>query len=91
MAGEHDVSHGDILLAVGQIQGKLDALITTVSQQRSDMAEAFRRIGNAEQRIAQGVLLAGIMSIIMPIIVVMLAPRLIFTSHQPATIQQQRP
>jgi hypothetical protein len=88
MAGEHDVSHGDLLLAIGQMQGKLDALVATMSQQRIDVAEAFRRLNEAEKRIAQGVIIAATLSLIMPILVTMLAPRIAFIPH--ATIEQRR-
>ena len=84
MAGEHDVSHGDLLLAIGQMQGKLDALVTTMSQQRTDVAEAFRRLGEAEKRIAQGVILAAALSVIMPILVTMIGPRITFSAHPAA-------
>ena len=78
---EHDVSHGDLLLAIGQMQGKLDALVATMSQQRTDVAEAFRRLNEAEKRIAQGVIVAAVLSLVMPILVSMIAPRITFTSH----------
>lgn len=80
---EHDVSHGDLLLAIGQMQGKLDALVTTMSQQRTDVAEAFRRLNEAEKRIAQGVIIAASLSLVMPILVTMLAPRITFVPHPP--------
>lgn len=67
MAVAGDVSHGDLLLAIGQMQGKLDALVTTMSQQRTDVSEAFRRISEAEKRIAQGVILCVAVSILVPI------------------------
>jgi len=85
---EHDVSHGDLLLAIGQMQGKLDALVTTMSQQRTDVAEAFRRLNEAEKRIAQGVIIAAALSLVMPILVTMLAPRITFVPH-PATEQHR--
>ena len=78
---EHDVSHGDLLLAIGQMQGKLDALVATMSQQRTDVAEAFRRLNEAEKRIAQGVIVAAVLSLVMPILVSMIAPRISFSTH----------
>jgi len=78
---DHDVSHGDLLLAIGQMQGKLDALVAAMSQQRSDVTEAFRRLNEAEKRIAQGVIIAATLSLVMPILVSMIAPRITFTSH----------
>ena len=84
MAGEHDVSHGDLLLAIGQMQGKLDALVTTMTQQRTDVAEAFRRLNDAEKRIAQGVILAVVLSLVMPFLIAAAAPRISFGIHPSA-------
>jgi hypothetical protein len=85
---DHDVSHGDLLLAIGQMQGKLDALVATMAQQRTDVAEAFRRLNEAEKRIAQGVIIAAALSLVMPILVTLLAPRITFSAH-PATGQHR--
>lgn len=87
---EHDVSHGDLLLAIGQMQGKLDALVVTMGQQRTDVAEAFRRLNEAEKRIAQGVALAVAVSLVMPIVVTMLAPRLHIGTPPPPSTEQRR-
>jgi hypothetical protein len=84
MAAENNVSHSDLLLAIGQMQGKLDALVTTTAQHRTDMAETFRRLGEAEKRIAQGVVLAVALSLIMPFLVAAVAPRISFGAHMPA-------
>lgn len=81
---EHEVSHGDIYRALGILEGKLDAIATTMANNRSDIAEAFRRLGDAEKRIAQGVILAVVLSLVMPVLVVMLAPRLEFGTEQQA-------
>lgn len=81
MANEHDVSHGDLLLAIGNMQGKLDALVTTMAQQRADVGEAFRRLSEAEKRIAQGVILAVAVSVVMPFLIMAAAPRISFGLH----------
>lgn len=78
MAGDHEVSHGDILRAVGSLEGKLDAIHQTITHHRSDIAEAFRRLNEAEKRIAQGVILAAVLSLVMPILIGMIAPRIEF-------------
>lgn len=86
MAGDHEVSHGDILRAIGNLEGKLDTIHQTMANNRTDIAEAFRRLGLAEQRIAQGVILAVVISLVMPILVAMIAPRIEFGStHQGTT------
>lgn len=78
MAGEHEVSHGDILHKLGVLEGKLDSHIQTVVGHRNDLSEAFKRLGEAEKRIAQGVILAVMVSLIMPIVVAVLSPRVEF-------------
>lgn len=88
MAGEHDVSHGDLLLAIGQMQGKLDALVATMAQQRIDVADAIRRLNDAEKRIAQGVVLAVVLSLTMPFLVAAVGPRISFGAHPPTGQQQ---
>ena len=85
---DHDVSHGDLLLAIGQMQGKLDALVTAMTQQRTDVAEAFRRLNEAEKRIAQGVIIAASLSLVMPVLVTLVAPRVTFSAH-PAAEQRR--
>jgi hypothetical protein len=79
---DHDVSHGDILRAIGQLEGKLDAIHTAMSNNRTDIIEAFRRLSDVEKRIAQGVVLAIAVSVIVPIVVTMVAPRIEFGAQQ---------
>lgn len=79
-----ETTHGDILRAIGNLEGKLDAIHSTMANNRADIVEAFRRLSQAEQRIAQGVILAVVASLIMPIVVVMVAPRLEFGAEPPA-------
>lgn len=81
---EHEASHGDILRAIGNLEGKLDAIHQGMANNRTDIIDAFRRLNAAEQRIAQGVILAVAASIIMPIAVVMLAPRIEFGDPSPS-------
>jgi hypothetical protein len=75
---DHEVSHGDILRAIGQMEGKLDAIHTAMHNNRTDIIEAFRRLSEVEKRIAQGVILAIVASIVVPIVVTMVAPRIEF-------------
>lgn len=81
---EHETTHGDILRAIGNLEGKLDAIHQTIASNRADIGEAFRRLGLAEQRIAQGVILAVMISLVMPIVVAMVAPRIEFGPHPTA-------
>ena len=79
---EHDVSHGDILRAIGNLEGKLDAIHQAMSNNRADIIEAFRRLNEAEKRIAQGVGIAVVLSLVMPLLVSVAGPRLHF-GHPP--------
>jgi hypothetical protein len=76
------VSHGDILHAIGKIEGRLDNIHSTMANNRGDIGEAFKRIGIAEQRIAQGVIIAAAISLIMPVAVAVLSPKIHF-GHPP--------
>ena len=88
MAGENGVTHGDLLLAIGNMQGKLDSLVLNMTEQRKEIADVFRRLGEAEKKIAQGVILAVVISLIMPILVMSIAPLISFPSHpQPGRMQ----
>ena len=79
---ERDPGHGEVLRAIGNLEGKLDAIHQAMSLNRSDITEAFRRLNQAEQRIAQGVVLAVFLSFVMPLLVTMAGPRLHF--NQPS-------
>jgi hypothetical protein len=78
MPSDHEVSHGDILRAIGNIEGKLDAIHQSMANNRADIVEAFRRLNEAERRIAQGVILAVVASLVMPVVVMMASPRVEF-------------
>ncbi len=75
---EHEVSHGDIYHKLGALEGKLDAMIVSVAEKRSDLTEAFRRLGEVEKRLAQGVILAVVVSLVAPLLWQAAGPRLHF-------------
>ena len=85
---EHETTHGDILRAIGSLEGKLDGIISNMANNRSDILTLFERLNRAEQRIAQGVILAIVVSFVMPIAVAMIAPRIEFG---PLRTQLDRP
>ncbi len=78
MAADHNVSHGDILHKVGQMEGKLDALIISVSEKRSDLGEAFKRITELEKRVAQGVIVTVVIALFAPLVWQSIGSRLHF-------------
>lgn len=75
---DHEVSHGDILHKLGVMEGKLDAVHQSLAQKHTDIADAFRRLGDVEKRVAQGVVLAITLSLLMPLVVSIVNPRLHF-------------
>jgi hypothetical protein len=72
------------------MDGRLDALHQTMGINRGDIGEALRRLGLAEQRIAQGVVLAVVLSLVMPIIVAVLSPRVEFGPDRPSPARLRR-
>ena len=78
-----EVSHGDILHKLGVMEGKLDAMNQSLAQKHSDIADAFKRLGEVEKRVAQGVILAVVLSLVMPLVWGAASPRLHFGSDPP--------
>lgn len=78
-----EVSHGDILHKLGVMEGKLDAMHQSLAQKHTDIADAFRRLGDVEKRVAQGVILAIGLSLVMPLAVTAMNPRLHFGPEPP--------
>lgn len=70
-----DVTHGHILRAIGNLEGTLQALNASIVQLNVNHTDMVRRLNQAEQRIAQGLLLGAIMTIFIPLIVTVLMPR----------------
>ena len=87
MPGDHDVSHGDILRAIGLLEGKLDAMHQSMAQKHTDIAEAFRRLGEVEKRVAQGVIVAVAVGVIAPLMWQAINPQLHF-GHSPAELRR---
>jgi hypothetical protein len=86
---DHEVTHGDILRAIGNIEGQLTAIITSNANNRSDLNNAFQRLRQVEVRVAQGVILAVFLSLVMPIVVSAASLRLHF-GHEPPSEARPR-
>ncbi len=71
-----DVSHGDIYRALGILEGKLDAMNTALNQKHTDLSQAFDRIVDLEKNVAKVMGVALACSIVIPLAVSALAPRL---------------
>jgi hypothetical protein len=81
---EHEVSHGDIYHKLGALEGKLDAVIVSVGEKRTDLSDAFRRINALEQGVAKWAGVAVAASIIIPLVVSAAAPRIHFPIESPS-------
>ena len=84
---EHEVTHGDIHHKLGVLEGKLDAVIASVGEKRTDLGDAFRRLNTLEQNLAKWTGIALACSIIIPIVVSAAAPRLHFPGAPPAIVR----
>lgn len=73
-------SHGDIMRAIGHLEGKIEGMLLTVGQNQTDISNVFDRLNKAEQRLAQGVILGVVVSLVLsigvPVLVTMTALRL---------------
>ncbi len=75
---EHEVSHGDIYHKLGSLEGKLDVFTSSLGQKQTDLAEAFRRLGELEKNVAKWAGIALACSLIVPLLINAAAPRLHF-------------
>lgn len=61
-------SHGEILRAVGVLEGQLASLVTALNQQSTDRSELERRINKLETRNGQIMLIGAIAVVIAPML-----------------------
>lgn len=73
---QDDISHGDIYHKLGSLEGKVDAVMVSIAEKKSDIGEAFRRIRVLEGRVAQGVILLACLSAVAPLLWTALDPEL---------------
>lgn len=88
MAVEEQVSHGDIYHKMGVLEGKLDAVIVSVAEKKSDLGEAFRRLTELEKRVAQGVIIAVAVGVLAPLVWNAVDPQLRFQETRPSEVRQ---
>ena len=65
---DEQISHLDIYHKLGSLEGKVDSVIISVAEKKSDIGEAFRRIRLLESRVAQGIVLLAFLSLFTPLI-----------------------
>jgi hypothetical protein len=78
-----DVSHADIYRALGVLEGKLDALGQTLTQRNMDFTTALNRITELEKTVAKGLGIALACSLIVPLLVGMVVPRIHLNGEPP--------
>lgn len=88
MTSDDQVSHGDIYHKMGVLEGKLDAVIVSVAEKKSDLGEAFRRLTDLEKRVAQGVILAVAVGMLAPLLWNAVDPQLHFQQKTPSEVRQ---
>ena len=69
------------------LDGKLDAVIASVGEKRSDLSQAFRRLSDLEQNMAKWAGIALASSFIIPLIVSAIAPKIHFPGSPPAMVK----
>lgn len=84
-----DVSHGDIYRALGILEGKLDAMNTALTQKHTDISSAFNRISELEKAVSKWAGIALVCSVIVPLLVTALAPRLHLGISPPSVTQHR--
>lgn len=83
-----DVSHADIYRALGILEGKLDSMNQILSQKHADLADAFCRIGELEKAVARWAGIGIACSIVIPLVVTAVGPRLHFGEEPTAELRR---
>lgn len=61
-------THGEILRAIGVLEGQLRQLIEAVADDGRERSSLGARVGQLEQRMAQVVIAAGALAVLSPLI-----------------------
>ena len=86
MAANDDVSHGDIYHKLGSLEGKVEALLISISDRKEDINNVFSRLQRVEHRVAWAMGAAVVISLIAPYVLNAMQPRL----HLAAPVEQRR-
>jgi hypothetical protein len=86
MPANDDVSHGDIYHKLGSLEGKVEALLLSLSDRKEDINNVFSRLRQVEHRLAWAMGAAVVISLIAPHLIRAMEPRL----HIGAPIEQRR-
>ena len=81
MADNESVSHGDIYHKLGTMEGKLESIIIQLGEKNTDVNNLFTRLNAVENKVALVMGAAAIMSVLVPLLITALGPKI----HLPAT------
>lgn len=79
------VSHADIYRALGKLEGKLDSMNTALLQRNDEVKDAIDRINKLETSMAKVIGACLVMSLLVPLAVTALSPRLHFEQPSAST------
>ncbi len=90
MADNDAVSHGDIYHKLGTMEGKIESVLLQLAEKRGDVNSLFGRVREIENKVAWGMGAAAIMSIVIPLLVSALSPRIHLGPQEPVHTEQPR-
>ena len=61
-------THGEILRAIGVMEGKLEQLLIVIADQGRERSSLGERVGRLENRMAQVVILAVVAALVSPLV-----------------------
>lgn len=86
MPEQQGVSHVEIYHKLGALEGKVDALITALSEKKEAIDLAFQRISHLENKLAWVLGAVAVVSVVIPLVVTAAAPTVHF---RPAPVVQE--
>lgn len=83
--GDEQVSHVDIYHKLGTLEGKMDAMIGAISERKAELDGLFSRMRDLESKLAWVLGAAAMLSVVVPVVITMAAPRLHFSHGETPT------
>lgn len=76
MSDNEQVSHGDIYHKLGTMEGKLESIIIQLGEKNNDVNNLFSRVRDIENKVALVMGAAAIMSVLVPLVITALGPKI---------------
>lgn len=76
MSDNESVSHGDIYHKLGTMEGKLESIIIQLAEKNVDLNNLFSRLNSVENKVALVMGAAAIMSVLIPLLITALGPKI---------------